>query len=52
MTIDKAKAILGDRATWELRNMRVALSTLSILNTNEENERLEAVKAVLKDRVR
>ena len=48
MTKQKARQILGDRATWELKNMRKALSMLSILNTPEEDERLEAVKTMLK----
>jgi len=42
------KEILGDRAIWELRNMKKALETFSILNTPEEDERLEAVKAMLR----
>jgi len=48
MTKQKARQILGNRATWELKNMRKALSMLSILNTPEEDERLEAVKTMLK----
>lgn len=50
MTIEKAEAILGDRATWELKHMRKALSMLPILNSEEENERLAAVKVLLKTR--
>jgi hypothetical protein len=48
MNTKEALEILGDRATWELRNMRKALSTLQILNTPEENLRLEAVKTLLR----
>ena len=48
MTIEKAKNILGDRAIWELKAMRKALSIMSILNSDEENERLEAIKTILK----
>lgn len=44
----RAEEILGDRATWELKNMKKALSMFPILNTDEENERLEAVKVMLK----
>ena len=46
----QAKEILGDRATWELKNMKRALSFCGALNTAEENERLEAVKVMLKER--
>jgi hypothetical protein len=47
MTPQKAKEILGDRAHFELLHMRKALSSMQILNTPEENERLEAVKTLL-----
>lgn len=50
MTLQEAKNILGDRATWELKNMRKALSMLSALNTTEEDRRLEAVNTLLKNR--
>jgi hypothetical protein len=50
MSKTEAKEIVGNRATWELRNMKKALSSFPILNTEEENERLEAVKIVLKER--
>lgn len=48
MTKEKAKEILGDRATWELKNMKKALSILPWFNTKEEDERLKAVKVMLK----
>ena len=48
MDIKEAKEILGDRATWELRNMKRALEMLPFFNTEEENQRLEAVKVMLK----
>lgn len=48
MTIDRARALLGDRSAWELRNMRKALSMMPFMNTDEENERLEAVKTLLR----
>jgi hypothetical protein len=38
------------KATWELRNMIKALSMLELLNTEEENERLEDAKQELKMR--
>jgi len=50
MSKTQAREILGDRATWELKNMKKALSSFPILNTEEENKRLEAVKVMLKER--
>ena len=37
-------------ATWELKNIIKALSIMSVLNTDEENKRLEAAKQELKNR--
>ena len=48
MTLDQAKAIIGNRAAWELSNMIRALSFCELLNTPEENERLKAAKIVRK----
>ena len=45
----RAKEILGNRGVWELLAMKKALSSLNLLNTREENERLEAVKILLKE---
>lgn len=50
MTKEKAKALLGDRARWELVQMKKALSMLPLFNSDEENERLEAVKVLLKSK--
>jgi len=50
MNLKEAEEILGNRATWELRQMRKALETFPIMNTEEENERLEAVKILLRKR--
>jgi len=50
MDIKKAKQILGDRATWELQNMKIALEMMPIINTQEDNERLEAVKVMLREK--
>ena len=36
--------------TWELKNMIKALSIMSVLNTDEENKRLEKAKQELKSR--
>ena len=48
MTIERAREILGDRARFELTHMRRALSSFPMLNSEEENERLEAVKVLLR----
>ena len=52
MELQEARNILGDRATWELRNMKKALEMIPFFNTQEEDERLEAVKIELKERNR
>lgn len=49
MNPKQSKEILGDRASWELQNMKRALSKLQIMNTEEENLRLEAVNVALKE---
>ena len=38
------------RPTWELNNIKKALSMMSIMNTEEENQRLADVTAELKAR--
>lgn len=48
MTTQEARAILGDRAHWELIHMKKALSMFPVMNTDEEKQRLEAVKVLLK----
>jgi hypothetical protein len=52
MTLKESQEILGDRATWELRNMEKALSMMPILNTPEDKKRLEAVQVMLKHRMK
>ena len=47
MNKKQALEILGNRATWELQNMQIALTMFPILNTEEDNKRLEAVKTLL-----
>lgn len=48
MTRREALDIIGARATrWELLAMRRALSVLNLLNTPEENRRLEATEVLL-----
>ncbi len=48
MNKEEAIEILDDRAEWELKNMKRALTSFPILNTEEENKRLDAVKVLLK----
>jgi hypothetical protein len=43
---------MTNRSTWELKAIVKALSMLELLNTNEENKRLEDAKAELKKRAR
>ena len=51
MTYRKATDLLGDRAYWELVEMKRAWSLFSFLNTEAENERLTAVKVLLKIKI-
>ena len=48
MGLKEAEGILGNRARWEVLNMKKALSSMQLLNTDEENERLEACKVWLR----
>ena len=41
---------IKNKATYELKNMVKALSMFELLNTNEENQRLEKAKKELKIR--
>ena len=41
---------MENKATWELKNIVKALSIMSVLNTDEENKRLEEAKQELKRR--
>lgn len=50
MNLEKAKKIVGNQATWALRNMVRALKILPRLNTPEDDERLDAAQVVLKSR--
>ncbi len=43
----EAYNILGDRARWELLAMKKALSVCYLFNTEEDNQRLQAVKVLL-----
>ena len=48
MSYDAALSIVGNRAKWELLAIKKALSMHQWLNTPAENERLIAVKIVLR----
>jgi len=48
MNKQEALNLIGDRAKWELQHMKKALSMFPILNTEEDDKRLEAVKTLLK----
>ncbi len=50
MTHEEAKKITGNQPLWALRNMVLALSMMPMMNTPEENKRLEAGKHLLKTR--
>jgi len=50
MDYTEAKRILPNHARWELLNIKKALSSFNMLNTEEENQRLEAVNILLKSR--
>jgi hypothetical protein len=44
MTARRAVQLVGDQPMWAIRNMITALSSLSLLNSAEEDERLEAAR--------
>ncbi len=47
MTVKEAWKVIGNQPTWALRNMVKALNMCNLLNTPEDNERLEAAKICL-----
>ena len=50
MDKNQAEKILGtNRAKWELKQIIKALSKLSLLNTIEDDDRLQAAKILLKN---
>ncbi len=51
MTIEEAKRIVGNEPTYALRNMVKALDMLPWLNTDDDLERQEAARVVLRNRV-
>jgi hypothetical protein len=48
MTIEEAKKICGNQPKWALKNMIKALQIFEVLNTPEENERLQAAKILIR----
>lgn len=51
--VKRAENLIGyNRADFELRNMKKALSILEILNSIEDNQRLKAVNTLLRLRKR
>ena len=50
MNLIEAKKIVGNQPTWALKNMVKALNMLPWLNTDEDKQRLQAAKVVLKTR--
>jgi len=46
------RTYMEDRATWELKNMKKALSMLRLLNTEEDEYRLKMVNEELRRRKR
>lgn len=52
MSEKKALEIVGNRADWELRMMKKALSKFPFMNTEEKKERMEPVNVLLMARLR
>jgi hypothetical protein len=50
MTLDQAKAIVGNQPDWALKNMVKALKMMPLLNTVQDEQRLAAALVVLKSR--
>ena len=48
MTPTKAWKIIGNQPKWAIKNMIKALTVTPVLNTPEENLRLEAAKIAIK----
>lgn len=48
MSFQEYVKLLSKRPRWELLNMKKALSIMAILNTPDENNRLQAVKFCLR----
>jgi hypothetical protein len=51
MNKEEAKKILGDRADWEIKAMKKALTSLGgFFNNDKDNERLEAIETIEKSK--
>ena len=50
MTIQEYMVQYNTKPEWELNAIKKALSIMEILNTPDENNRLNAVKMILKNR--
>jgi|TARA_R110002020_G_scaffold284248_1_gene499856 hypothetical protein len=50
MTLEQAQRIVGKQPRWAIKNMVFALQLAPWLNTEIENERLQAGKLILKTR--
>jgi hypothetical protein len=50
MNTTQARNLVGNRPTWELKNMVKALNMLPWLNTPEDELRLQAAKLIIKER--
>lgn len=48
MTTKEAWSIIGNQPSWAIRNMVKALGLMTWLNTEEDEERLEAAKICLR----
>jgi hypothetical protein len=46
MTLNQAKKIIGNQPRWAIRNMKRALEMLTLLNTPDEWQRLQAAYIV------
>ena len=49
MELEEAKKIVGNQPLWALKNMVRALKMCNLLNTDEDNLRLEAAQLILKN---
>jgi hypothetical protein len=44
MNARRAVKLIGDQPMWAIKNMVTALGSMSLMNSAEENERLEAAR--------
>ena len=48
MSLQQAENILGDKASWELKAMKKALTSMRAVNSVEDEKRLAAVRVYLR----